>query len=116
MPPRNSSIDGYVIIVASGKKHVPQTFDRSFASLRLSLRVTLMLLADVVGQIFFWSTLIGGLANFVSQCGNANQTNSVLDGFNFNLLVAIQLFIAATQDSILNAATLTSLYRQCIYT
>ena len=74
------------------------------------------LLADVVGQILIWPMLIGGLTNFVNPCGDANQTNSVFDEFNFSLLEAIQLFIAATQDSILDAATLTSLYRQCIYT
>ena len=90
-------------------------YKHSIHVLRLSSRVTQRLLADVVGKILVWPTLIGGLTNFVSPCGDANQTNSVFDGFNFSLLEAIQLFIAATQDSVVDAATKTSLYRQCIY-
>ena len=36
--------------------------------LRLSSGVTPRLLADVVGQILVWPTLIGGLKNFVRPC------------------------------------------------
>ena len=78
--------------------------------------MTSKFLPDVTELIVTWPILIGTFSNFASPWEDANQTNSVFDGFSCNLIEAIQLLISAMQDSILDAAILSTLYQQCVYT